>query len=106
LAVNGLNGFVAAWVLGPQNAAVQVVTPNEMRGQITALVIFMINIFGFGLGVWVVALTTTYVFGAEEHLRYSLALVNGVLGVPATLAIIWAMKPYAEALRRARKEWG
>ena len=105
LAVNSLNGFIAAWALGPQNAALQVVTPNEMRGQVTALLIFTINIFGYGLGPWVVAQTTTHIFGGDENLRYSLSLLSGVLGFPAAFILWLGMKPYAAALARARKLW-
>ncbi len=41
-----LTQFFAMWVPGPFNAALQVVTPNEMRGQITALFLFIFNIVG------------------------------------------------------------
>lgn len=105
LVVSAVNGFIAAWALGPQNAALQVVTPNEMRGQITALLIFTINIFGYGLGPVLVALTTTYVFGGDEYLRYSLSLLSGLLGLPAAFIFLRGMKPYAAALRRARELW-
>ncbi len=105
LGVNAVAGFIAAWALGPQNAALQVVTPNEMRGQVTALLIFTINIFGYGLGPTIVALTTTYIFGGDENLRYSLSLLSGVMGLPAGLIFLYGMKPYAAALARARKLW-
>jgi hypothetical protein len=31
------------------NAALQIITPNQMRGQITALFLFVFNIIGFGI---------------------------------------------------------
>jgi MFS family permease len=104
MAVNALNGFIAAWVLGPQNAAIQVVTPNELRGQVSALGIFIVNVLGFGVGPTFVALVTVLIFGSEDQLRYGLASM-ALMGPPAALAIWWGMKPYAEALRRAREKW-
>jgi MFS family permease len=105
LGMNAVNGFIAAWVLGPQNAAIQVVTPNEMRGQVTALLIFTINIFGYGLGPTIVALTTTHVFGGDQNLRYSLSLLSGVLGLPAGLAILSGLRAYGAAVARTHHTW-
>ena len=50
LAVMAVNNFVAMLVPAPQNAALQIITPNEMRGQVTALFlfIFIFNVVGFG----------------------------------------------------------
>lgn len=103
--VNAINGFVAAWVLGPQNAAIQVVTPNELRGQISALGIFIINVFGYGLGPVFLTTVTVVVFGSEQALGYGMSLVAAVLGPIAAITIWWGMKDYAEALRRARQKW-
>ncbi len=105
LGMSAVNGFIAAWVLGPQNAAIQVVTPNEMRGQVTALLIFTINIFGYGLGPTIVALTTTHVFGGDQNLRYSLSLLSGVLGLPAGLAILSGLKAYGAQVARMHHTW-
>jgi MFS family permease len=105
LGMSAVDGFIAAWVLGPQNAAIQVVTPNEMRGQVTALLIFTINIFGYGLGPTIVALTTTHVFGGDQNLRYSLSLLSGVLGLPAAIAILTGLKAYGAAVARAHQSW-
>ncbi|MGZ6022194.1 MAG: spinster family MFS transporter [Rhizomicrobium sp.] len=104
VAISALNGFIAAWVLGPQNAAIQTVTPNEMRGQITALFLFIFNVVGFGLGPMIVALFTDYVFGSEADLRYSLSLVAAVLGPLAALSIWSGLKAYGRSVARA-KSW-
>jgi hypothetical protein len=50
------------------NAALQIITPNQMRSQITALFLFVFSIIGFGLGPTVVALFTDYVFHAESQI--------------------------------------
>jgi len=105
VAVSAVNGFVAAWVLGPQNAAIQVVTPNEMRAQVTALFLFIFNILGTGLGPLITAAFTQYVFGAEDMLKYSLVAVAATLGPLAAFSTWWGLKAYAKSVARARA-WG
>jgi MFS family permease len=97
--------FVAMWVPGPFNAALQVVTPNEMRSQITALFLFIFNIIGFGIGPSVVPWVTAHVFHDPAKLGYGLATVIAVLLPPAALSILLGMKPYGAAVVRA-KNWG
>ncbi len=90
-------------MLGPQNAAIQVVTPNEMRGQITALAIFIINVLGYGLGPTFIAVFTDYVFGSESELRYALSAASIVLGPLSALSIWWGLKAYGAAVGRAHQ---
>jgi MFS family permease len=97
--------FVAMWVPGPFNAALQVVTPNEMRSQITALFLFIFNIIGFGLGPSVVPEVTARVFADPARIGDGLALTIAVLCPLAALSIWVGMKPYARAFARA-KSWG
>jgi len=98
----GLSGFCVSFGIGPQNAALQVITPGEMRGQITALFLFVFNIVGFGLGATIVALFTQYVFGSEALLRYSLATTVAVLAPVAILILASGLKAYGKSVVRAR----
>lgn len=95
-------GFVHAWVLGPQNAAIQIITPNEMRGQVTALFLFVFNVIGFGFGATVVALLTDHVFGGASGLKLSLATAAATLGPLAAVVIWWGLPAYGAAVERAR----
>jgi MFS family permease len=94
-------GFLAGMLTpGPYNAALQIVTPNQMRGQVTALFLFVFNIVGFGLGATIVATFTNFVFGDENMLRYSLAATAAVMG-PISIACFWlGLKPYARSVER------
>ena len=98
----GLSGFCISFGIGPQNAALQVITPGEMRGQITALFLFVFNIVGFGLGATIVALFTQYVFGSEAMLRYSLSTTVAVLAPVAILILASGLKAYGKSVVRAR----
>jgi sugar phosphate permease len=97
-----LNGFVAAWVLGPQNAALQIITPNRMRGQITALFLFAFNVVGFGLGPSFVAVLTDHVFGSEVRIGWSLATAAAILGPAGMAMIALSLKPYGARVAASR----
>ncbi len=102
LAVSGLNLFVAMLGVGPGNAALQIVTPNEMRGQVRAAYQFIFNVVGYALGPLFVALMTDYLFGDEGDLRYSLVTSAAVLGPIAALVSWYGLKPYGRSVVRAR----
>ena len=101
VAVLSLQWFCAMLSPGPQNAALQIITPNQMRGQVTALFLFVFNVIGFGAGPTVVALLTDYVFRGESLLRYSLCASACVLG-PLAAWIVWSgLKGYSESVGRS-----
>jgi MFS family permease len=97
-----LNFFCAMLGVGPANAAVQVITPNQMRGQIRAAYQFVFNVVGFGAGPFLVALFTDYVFRDDASLRYSLATVAALIGPAAALLTWYGMRPYAACVVRSR----
>lgn len=101
LALATLNTCVIGIGTGPQNAAFQGIVPNNMRAKITATFLFMFT-FGSALGPNTVSWITTYVFGNPNDLRYSLALMHGVLGPLAALIFWKGLRAYGEAYARAR----
>jgi hypothetical protein len=58
--------------------AIQDVTPNRLRGQVTALTLLAVNLIGLGLGSSIIAAFTDFVFGDEQALRYSIALTGAI----------------------------
>ena len=100
-----LGGLCVSFGIGPQNAALQTVTPGEMRGQVTALFLFVFNIIGFGLGATIVALFTQYVFGSDSMLRYALSTTVAILAPAAALTLGFGLKAYGRSVARARA-WG
>jgi MFS family permease len=83
----------------PQNAAIQLITPNEMRGQVTAVYLFMFTVFG-ALGSFLIAVVNHYVIGNEAELWKTLALTAAVLMPLAAYAIARGMKPYGDEVAR------
>jgi MFS family permease len=102
LVLLGLSFFCISFAIGPQNAALQVVTPNQMRGQVTALFLFIFNVVGFGFGATFVALFTDFVFGDEAKLRYAITASVAVLGPLAALVLRSGLKPYAASVASSR----
>jgi hypothetical protein len=103
LALLGVAGvqFLVSLGIGPGNAALQIITPNQMRGQISALYMFIFNIIGYGIGPTAVALFTDYVFHAENDLRYSITAVASITAPIAVLVVWYGLKPYGESVMRA-----
>jgi MFS family permease len=102
LAVSGLNLFLAMLGVAPGNAALQIVTPNEMRGQVRAAYQFIFNVIGYAAGPIFVALLTDYLFADEADLRYSLTTAAAVLAPIAALVTWYGLKPYGRSAVRAR----
>jgi len=93
--------FVASMGIGPGNAALQIITPNQMRSQVSALYMFVFNIVGYGLGPPAVALITDHVFHAESALRYSITAVSAIAAPIAVLVVWYGLKPYGRSVLRA-----
>lgn len=102
LALYGVNYFIAMLAVGPGNAALQIITPNEMRGQVRAAFQFVFNVIGYAIGPLFVALFTDYVFGEEASLRYSMTAA-AIITAPLSALITWyGLKPYAKSVARSR----
>lgn len=89
-----LNSYYAVGVTG-----LQLITPNHMRAQVSALLLFLTNLFGLALGPSAVALLTDFLFGDDLALRYSLVILP-LLVCPLAALLAWqGLKPYRNALQ-------
>ena len=84
------------------NASLQVVTPNEMRGRVSSLYLFLVNVLGMGIGPTLIAVLTDAVFHDEAKLRYSIALAAAAVAWIPAVFYWYARRPYGEAVLRAR----
>mgnify|MGYP000523534355 CR=1 FL=1 len=96
MAVGGVFGLAGAV---PQNAAIQRIAPNAMRGQVTAFYLFMFTFFG-AMGSLVVGSVAQRVVGNEAELWKALVLTAGTLLPIATFCMFRAIKPYREEVER------
>jgi branched-subunit amino acid ABC-type transport system permease component len=83
----------------PQNAAIQRIAPNEMRGQVTAIYLFMFTFFG-AMGSFVVGVVAQRVVGVEAQLWKALVITAAALLPIATISMILAIRPYREEVAR------
>ena len=96
--------FCLSMPFGVAPAAIQEIMPNTMRGQASAIYLFVITLIGLGLGPTAVALVTDFVFADDLALRWSLLIVT-TLAVGSSVVLLWmGLKPYRESVERL-KQW-
>jgi len=100
LAVMAPFAFGASISMGLAPTALQLVTPNRLRGQISAAWMLFLNIITAGLGPTAVGWINDTVFGDPMAVGQSIALVNTVSVMVGGL-ILWATwKPFREAVEK------
>lgn len=92
--------FFLAMPFGAAPAAIQEVVPNRMRGQASAIYLFVVNLIGLGIGPTAVALITDYVFGDDQAVRWSILIVALSASALATVTLLAGLKSYREMLQR------
>lgn len=75
-------------VLAP--AVIQLVTPNAMRAQISALYLLVVSLLGMGLGPLLMGAMTDHVFADPAALRFSMAIVSALSLASSAVALAWA----------------
>lgn len=101
IVVLSLAVFFSAFQGGIAAGALQIMTPNRLRGQVAAVYFLVANLLGLGLGPTVVAMTTDYVFGNDAAIGMSIALAGGVL-CPLGAFILWRGLPQIRVLLNAQ----
>lgn len=96
--------FLASAPFGVSAAAIQQMMPNSMRGQASAIYLFVVNLIGLGIGPSAVAAVTDWVFEDDQAVRYSLVSVAAFAHLGAA-TLLWAgLKPFIASLERL-KQW-
>lgn len=99
----GITTFLLAFPQGLPAAALQVIAPNRLRAQMTALYFLVGNLIALGIGPTTVALVTDYGFGDPLMLRYSMATVCAIV-IPLGVIAVWlSLKPYRASVARAKR---
>jgi len=78
-------------------AALQELVPAQIRGQMSAFYLFVINLIGIGLGSTAVALLSDRVFTDPQGVRYSLAVVAPIALALAALCYFVSLGPVRRA---------
>lgn len=93
--------FFMAYPQGLPAAALQVITPNPLRAQMTAIYFFIGNLIASGLGPTIPALLSDYVFRDPAQLRYALFSVEAVVLPASVLFLYFGLRPYGASVERA-----
>jgi MFS family permease len=81
------HGYVA---LGPM--AVNAVTPNQMRAQVSAVYLFTVNFIGLGFGPALVPMISDYLLHDPMQIRWGLLVVVVTAGTIAAI-LLWFVRP-------------
>jgi MFS family permease len=98
------SAFLASAPFGVAPAAIQQIMPNEMRGQASAIYLFVVNLIGLGMGPTAVALMTDYVFHNDVAVNFSLVIVCTIAHVVSGILLWLGLKPFQQSLDRL-KQW-
>lgn len=93
--------FFASMPFGCAPAAIQEMMPNEMRGQASALYLFVVNLIGLGLGPTAVAMTTDFVFRDDMRVGHSLLIVATIAHIGSALLLWSGLGPFKKSLDHA-----
>lgn len=97
LALFGPFVFFASLSMAMAPAALQLVAPNQMRAQISATWMLVLNLVTAGVGPTAVGMITDSVFGDPQAVGQSMALVNCISVPVAALALWAALAPFRKA---------
>ncbi|MFV3385642.1 spinster family MFS transporter [Pseudomonas sp. NY15364] len=96
--------FCLSMPFGVAPAAIQEIMPNSMRGQASAIYLFVITLIGLGVGPTAVALVTDFVFADDAALRYSLLIITTLAVSTSIILLAKSLKPYRESVTRL-EQW-
>ncbi|MFK7958088.1 MAG: spinster family MFS transporter [Lysobacterales bacterium] len=90
--------FFVSFPFGPAAAGLQLMTPANMRAQMSAVYLFVVNLTGIGFGGTATALVTDFVFKDDNKLHWSMASIAAVGGILAAVLLAAALKPCRETM--------
>jgi MFS family permease len=98
--------FFGAFAIGAAPAALQLITPNRMRGVISALYLLIVNLTGQAMGPVATGFFTDYVFKDPKAVGFSVAIVSTLAALVAAASLLALTRPFrrtAEAFGAAQE---
>lgn len=86
--------FFLAMPIGSTYASLQLILPNQVRGQIGALQVFTLNLIGLMLGPLLPGFLNDYVFRNPQMIGWSLILTVGPASLLSAVLFYATWKPY------------
>ena len=96
--------FLASMPFGVAPAALQEMMPNNLRGQASAMYLFVTNLLGLAIGPLFLAAMTDYVFTEASHglagIRWSLLSTTTAAHIISTILLLIGMREFRRAKAR------
>lgn len=86
--------FFLAMPLGSSYASLQLILPNQVRGQVGALQVFTLNLFGLILGPFLPGFFNDYLFNDPKMVGLSVALTVGLASLLSAVLFYVTWRPY------------
>ena len=87
--------FFASFPFGPAALAIQLISPSNMRAQLSALYLFVVNLTGIGFGGTAVALFTDFIYQSDDRLHHAMATVGAIGGLLSLVALLICLRGFA-----------
>jgi MFS family permease len=86
--------FFLAMPIGSSYASLQLILPNQVRGQVGALQVFTLNLFGLILGPFLPGFFNDYLFKDPKMVGISVALTVGLASLVSAILFYVTWRPY------------
>jgi len=104
LALIGPGFFFMVLPMGTAGAALQLIFPNQVRAQVGALYLFILNLGGLTLGPLMPGVFADYLFHDPKKIGVGLALTMAVSGILMLVIILATRRPYRAHYRQINPE--
>jgi MFS family permease len=91
--------FFSSFAFAAAAAALQIVTPNRLRGQVSALYLFFVNLAGIGAGSFLTGWVNDAIFADPNRVGDSMAWIVGIAGPLAALLLLSGVPGYRRLQR-------
>ncbi|MFK0096311.1 spinster family MFS transporter [Pseudomonas sp. NPDC090592] len=92
--------FFASFPMPASTAAMQILSPNQVRAQVSAVFLLISNLLALGLGTTLVALITDHYFGMPAAVGSSMSIVSFGASLLAIVLLIKGCKCFRDSMRR------
>jgi MFS family permease len=94
LALLAVGMFLMSFPMGTSVAALQLIFPNQVRGQVAAMFLFFLNLGGMTMGPLLPGVFNDYLFHNEQMVGVSLALTTGGASILMFVVFLMTVRPY------------
>ena len=86
--------FLMSFPMGTSVAALQIIFPNQVRGQVAAVFLFFLNLGGLTMGPFLPGMLNDSVFHSENMIGVSLSLTIGGASILMLSVFLATLRPY------------